>query len=308
MAETRGGQLEDGSAVSSSVPVQVAASRPRSRSAKSIAVRCWLTARSAADGQKPWHLSCAFPDLVSLAEGADTAVIVSGERSLTGAAPVDGSCYTLREVLCLSPSASLLLPRDRLRSRGGRPCSPGACSCLGRPAFADPATEAASDANAQAAESTAPAPAPPKRAPVPPLLPGYVPTLVSVDAPPPLIWKWGRFTTADYLVTAAGGATTLVAAIVHPRPQHSLTGGLWFDESVRNAIRVDTLPNRYIFRDASDVGLSLLVSWPFVADALTTAWWLSRQPRSCARNGADRFGDACGVWRRARRDQRIGEP
>ncbi|MEI9940901.1 MAG: phosphatase PAP2 family protein [Pseudomonadota bacterium] len=100
-----------------------------------------------------------------------------------------------------------------------------------------------------------------------------MPTLVSVDAPPPLVWKWARFSTSDYLVTAGGGVVTLAAAILHPRPQHSLSGGLWFDESVRNALRVDTLPNRYIFRDASDVGLSLMVSWPFVADALTTAWW-----------------------------------
>jgi len=112
-----------------------------------------------------------------------------------------------------------------------------------------------------------------KHAPVPPLLPGDVPTLVSVDAPPPLVWRWARFSTANYLITGLGGALTLATAIVHPRAQHSLNGGVWFDESVRNALRVDTLPNRYIFRDASDVGLSLMVSWPFVADALTTAWW-----------------------------------
>lgn len=110
-------------------------------------------------------------------------------------------------------------------------------------------------------------------APTPPLLPGYIPTLVSTDAPPALVWKWKRFSTANYLITGAGGAVTLAMSIVKPRAQHSLSGRLSFDESVRNALRVDTLPNRYIFRDASDVGLSLMVSWPFVADALTTAWW-----------------------------------
>jgi len=108
---------------------------------------------------------------------------------------------------------------------------------------------------------------------VPPAAPPALPTLVSTDVPPPLIWKWARFSVADYVVTGVGGATTLAMAIVHPRAQHSLTGGLSFDESVRNALRVDTLANRYIFRDGSDVGVSLLVSWPFVADALTTAWW-----------------------------------
>jgi len=100
-----------------------------------------------------------------------------------------------------------------------------------------------------------------------------MPTLASTNTPPPLVWKWKRFSTVNYLVTGAGAGLTLAAAIINPRAQHSLSGGVWFDESVRNALRVDTLPNRYIFRDASDVGLSLMVSWPFVADALTTAWW-----------------------------------
>lgn len=157
----------------------------------------------------------------------------------------------------------------------------GSSVCFsGRVALADqPAPAASSAASATSdppTESAASAPAsvPPARAPVPPLLPGYEPTtLVSVDAPPPLVWKWARFSTPNYFVVGVGGAITLATAIVHPRAQHSLSGGLWFDESVRNALRVDSLPNRYIFRDASDVGLSLMVSWPFVADALTTAWW-----------------------------------
>jgi membrane-associated phospholipid phosphatase len=128
------------------------------------------------------------------------------------------------------------------------------------------------DATTESAPA-APAPPPPKAAPVSPLVPGYVPTLVSTNSPPPLVWKWARFSTANYVVTGTGAALTLAAAIIQPRAQHSLSGGVWFDESVRDALRVDTLPDRYIFRDASDVGLSLMVSWPFVADALTTAWW-----------------------------------
>lgn len=97
--------------------------------------------------------------------------------------------------------------------------------------------------------------------------------LVSKDAPEPLIWKWPSFSTADYVVTGVGAALTLSAAIVKPRPQHSLTGPIGFDSSVRRALRADKLAVRYDFRDASDVGLSLAVTWPFVGDALTTAWW-----------------------------------
>ncbi len=104
-------------------------------------------------------------------------------------------------------------------------------------------------------------------------MPGYVPSLISTDAPPPLVWKWSRFSTADYLITGAGGAITLAAAIVHPRPQHLIHGGILFDDAVRNTLRARPLANRYIFRDASDVGLSLAVTWPFAADALTAAWW-----------------------------------
>ena len=97
--------------------------------------------------------------------------------------------------------------------------------------------------------------------------------LVVKNAPPPLIWKWPTFGAADYVVAVAGGAVTLTAAIVKPRSKHSLSGGLWFDDSIRNALRARTISARYTFRDASDVGLSLSVSWPFVADALTGAWW-----------------------------------
>jgi membrane-associated phospholipid phosphatase len=97
--------------------------------------------------------------------------------------------------------------------------------------------------------------------------------LVSTNAPPPLIWKWRSFSLADWLVTTAAAGTTLTAAIVKPSAQHKLSGGILFDDSVRNTLRADSLANRYIFRDASDVGLSLSVTWPFVTDALITAWW-----------------------------------
>ncbi len=92
------------------------------------------------------------------------------------------------------------------------------------------------------------------------------------STPAPLTWNWTRFSTADYVVGATAGAITLTTAIINPRKAH-VRGGLWFDNDVRNALRVRSLSNRYIFRDASDVGLSLAVSWPFVADALTAAWW-----------------------------------
>jgi membrane-associated phospholipid phosphatase len=88
----------------------------------------------------------------------------------------------------------------------------------------------------------------------------------------PLEWRWKRFNTFDWAVTIAGAGTTLAMAILSPRDTGH-TGGIWFDEDVRDALRAESLQTRYIFRDASDVGLSMLVTWPFFADALVTAWW-----------------------------------
>jgi len=194
-------------------------------------------------------------------------------------------------------------------SAAGLPCGPriswrrsgGALLCLSALFVADPA-HAADPAPSPPASSSSPpqqvlpnvvveAAAPTKPAPPPPAtdapaapLPQSsqadsdsrtvnLPVEVSKNAPEPLIWKWSTFSTADYVIGVVGGGVTLGAAIVKPRAQHSLSGGLWFDDSVRSALRAHSLANRYIFRDASDVGLSLMVTWPLVADALTAAWW-----------------------------------
>ena len=112
-----------------------------------------------------------------------------------------------------------------------------------------------------------------KTKPAPKVRPVNALPLVSTNAPPALVWKWPTFSALDYVITATGAAVTLGSAIVQPSAKHKLSGGILFDDDVRDALRAHTLANRYIFRDASDVGLSLAVTWPFAADALTTAWW-----------------------------------
>ncbi len=89
----------------------------------------------------------------------------------------------------------------------------------------------------------------------------------------PLVWKRARFSTADYIITGAGAGLTLAAAIIKPSSMHSLSGGILFDDSVRKALRPDSLDTRFAFRDTSDVTLSLAATWPFFIDALATAWW-----------------------------------
>ena len=100
--------------------------------------------------------------------------------------------------------------------------------------------------------------------------------VISLDTPsglPMIEWRWRRFSALDYGVGLAGGALTLAMAIVVPLPTHAIQGPVLFDTSVRNALRAPGLQVRYTYRDFSDVGVSLAVTWPFFADALTTAWW-----------------------------------
>jgi membrane-associated phospholipid phosphatase len=121
------------------------------------------------------------------------------------------------------------------------------------------------------APTTAPAEPPPVPDPNPLVLGG---TPQNPDfAVKLLVWKWRRFGTADYVVTASAGAITLASALFRPISTHSLAGPVLFDRSARNLLRADDAQTRYTFRDASDVGLSLQATWPFFVDSLITAWW-----------------------------------
>jgi membrane-associated phospholipid phosphatase len=98
--------------------------------------------------------------------------------------------------------------------------------------------------------------------------------LTEADRPPlaPLRWDWPRFSTADYIVTGTAAGATLAMAIIPPQSRHT-RGGVLFDEGARNALRIRDMTARYVARDASDVGLSLVVTWPVFVDSLITAWW-----------------------------------
>lgn len=99
----------------------------------------------------------------------------------------------------------------------------------------------------------------------------------------PVIWnpEWARFGTADWIVTGAGAAIAIAAAIVPPQTKH-FRGTLGVDDRARKTLRLPTSEGRYIARDASDVILSLEATWPFFVDALITAWWYRQSPDAAA--------------------------
>jgi membrane-associated phospholipid phosphatase len=146
------------------------------------------------------------------------------------------------------------------------------CCTIAGPARADePPTNGAVSAQSQSQDPLAPlAQIPPVPNPSPVVLGGKPTNPDRVGKP--LEWRWSRFTTLDLIVTGVGGAVTLATAIIPPRATH-VSGGVLFDDAIRSALRAEGSQTRYIFRDASDVGLSLMVTWPFFADSLMSAWW-----------------------------------
>ena len=102
---------------------------------------------------------------------------------------------------------------------------------------------------------------------------GRVASCEQRDHLPPYEWKLAPFSTTDWIIAGTAGAITLAMAIVPPLHTHQITGPILFDTAVRDAVRPSSIRVRYDFRDASDVGLSLMATWPFFVDALATAWW-----------------------------------
>lgn len=78
--------------------------------------------------------------------------------------------------------------------------------------------------------------------------------------------------TGDVLLVLASAGVAVSAAIISPQDKRA-RGAVLFDDTVRDALRLRSSEARYSIRDASDVGASLITTWPFLVDALLTAWW-----------------------------------
>ena len=90
----------------------------------------------------------------------------------------------------------------------------------------------------------------------------------------PLAWDpaWRRFELSDWILTGTDAALTLTFAIVKPLPP-PWHGGILFDESVRDSLRIRNVDTRNVARDTTDVLLSIQIMGPFLIDSMATAWW-----------------------------------
>lgn len=100
-------------------------------------------------------------------------------------------------------------------------------------------------------------------------------------APDPVVWapSWSRAGAPNYVLTGAAATLSLVFAIIPPIGAQP-SSRLGFDESARATLRLQEIEERYIVRDASDVTLSLLVTYPFFVDALIAAQWYRASPEA----------------------------
>ena len=113
------------------------------------------------------------------------------------------------------------------------------------------------------------------------------PTTTSAEAPAeperpyqgePLQWQphWTRFGTG-HLVLSISSASLVVAKFLHGPLRSKRRGGVWFDEDVRSALRLESLSDQLLAQDVSDVLLTTLVTYPFF-DALVIAGWYRNSP------------------------------
>ncbi len=89
-----------------------------------------------------------------------------------------------------------------------------------------------------------------------------------------LAWDpaFNRMDLPEMIITGSAAGVALATAIVPPL-KTGWSGGILFDDSVRNALRPASFQARLDARDASDVGLGLITTFPIVVDALIVAYW-----------------------------------
>ncbi len=119
-------------------------------------------------------------------------------------------------------------------------------------------------ANAQASSTQAPEP----------VLAAQAPTSVS----PSKEWQYRRFNWLDAGVAGVAGVTVAVTFFLPPPSKANWTGGILFDDAVRDALRAETRNGRDTARTIGDFGYRFLGVAPTLIDGLLVSLWLNDAP------------------------------
>ncbi|MEM9068009.1 MAG: phosphatase PAP2 family protein [Myxococcota bacterium] len=99
----------------------------------------------------------------------------------------------------------------------------------------------------------------------------------------PLHWNenWGHWGLADQINLGIMLGSTIAFQIVGPRRtgDDAWTGTTALDRTFRRGLAVNNIARRQRIRDASDVFLTLAVSWPLLFDGLASALWYHQSPK-----------------------------
>ena len=90
----------------------------------------------------------------------------------------------------------------------------------------------------------------------------------------PLNWDpaFNRMDTPEIIFTSIAGGVALTAAIVPPL-HNNWERPILLDSAVRNKLRLSGYQARLDVRDASDVGLAFITSFPILIDSFIVAYW-----------------------------------
>jgi membrane-associated phospholipid phosphatase len=102
------------------------------------------------------------------------------------------------------------------------------------------------------------------------------------DQPTKPLWRdsWPELSWLEGLTTVAAGAGTLVLALQPPTQDARWQGGILFDGSVRDAVRLESAKSRQRARYIGDLTYRTAPVLPLLVDPLLVAWFIHRDSRA----------------------------
>lgn len=97
----------------------------------------------------------------------------------------------------------------------------------------------------------------------------------------PLRWDpaWREFDWFDGALMGVAGGGIIAGLVIGPDTAAPNRGGVLFDESARDHLRLRNSGDRQFARDTSDFFLSTVTAYPYFVDSLLVASWYRQSPR-----------------------------
>jgi membrane-associated phospholipid phosphatase len=101
------------------------------------------------------------------------------------------------------------------------------------------------------------------------------------------MWRssWPTFSWIEGTATVAGGVATLALALQAPPPRPRWQGGIWFDDAIRGATRLESASARRQVRSLGDLPYYAAPAIPLLIDPLLVAWGLHGDPKTAMNLG-----------------------